>query len=270
MLPTADNLAQQDLVRYRNDSSDLSLALTHPDTGAAFTPTGNTLIWTLKAKASDADTAALVQKISTVGGITVANPSIVSLVPADFAALDPEVTYEWAIRAQNVSTLKTLIVARGTLAFAYDVAEEITLSIATTTTNPDAGFTWAGMPDKPSVFAADTSLLGAATAATNASGDTALALGAGQFVLAAAVTFTGTAGTRTVSLGAANAQPGALIALRLIFPATSGIICQVRDATSGGTLLATITSDGTAGTVGALFTRGASAWQEPTTAAWID
>ena len=140
MLPTAAHLPQLDLIRYRGDSADLTIPLTNPDTGAAFPPSGHNLLWTLKAKASDLDSAALVQKISTVGGITLANPSVVSLVPADFALLLADVCYEWDVQAQNLTTGAVRTVARGTLAFAFDVSKTTALAIPTTTTNPSAGF----------------------------------------------------------------------------------------------------------------------------------
>ena len=38
----------------------------------------------------------------------------------------------------------------------------------------------------------------------------------------------------------------------------------------GGTLLATVATDGTAGVVGLVIGRGASAWDDPTAAGWID
>lgn len=261
-----DYTAFLQIVRYRGDGP-VSIPLTDPDTGAAFDPTGHTLIFTLKALQTDPDVEALVQKISAVGGITVANPSVVTLVPVDFAELEPEVTYEFDIQAQSAVTGIIRTVARGTLRFAYDITREAELSIPTTTTNPDAGYTWAGLPDKPATFPATPGASVVTTVA--AGGSVTLALAADARVLLAQVTCSGT-GTAVVVLGATHAVDGALAALRLVMPAAAGLTVQVRDGTAGGTLLATVASDGTAGVVGLLIGRGADAWNDPTHAAWID
>ncbi len=127
-----------EFVRYRGDGP-ISIPLTSPDTGADFTPTGCVLLFTLKADESDDDADALVQKISSVGGITLANPSVVTLVPDDFASLVAGVTYEFDIQAQLVASPNTIrTVARGTIKFAYDITQEATLSITTYTTSPSA------------------------------------------------------------------------------------------------------------------------------------
>ena len=256
-----------ELVRYRGDGP-ISIPLTSPDDGTDFTPTGNVLIFTLKAAQADADVDALVQKVSTVGGITVANPSVVTLVPADFTDLEPEITYHFDIQAQLAASPNTIrTVARGTLRFAYDITEETTISIATTTTNPTAGYTWANIPDKPSVFPATLGTRVATTVAAGAS--VTLTLTADARWLLAEVTCSGT-GTAIVILSATNAVDGCFALLRLVMPALAGLTVEVRNATAGGTLLASIATDGTAGVVGLVLGRGASAWDDPTQAAWID
>lgn len=256
-----------ELVRYRGDGP-ISIPLTSPDDGTDFTPTGNALIFTLKADPADLDVDALVQKVSTVGGITVANPSVVTLVPADFAGLEANVTYHFDIQAQLSASPNTIrTVARGTIRFAYDVTQETTISIATTTTNPTAGYTWANIPDKPSVFPATLGTRVATTVAAGAS--VTLTLEADARWLLAQVTCSGT-GTAVVVLSATNAADGCLAFLRLVLPALAGLTIEVRNATSGGTLLASVATDGTAGVVGVVIGRGASAWDDPTQAAWID
>jgi hypothetical protein len=132
--------------RYLGDTATLSLALTHPDTGAAFTPTGHTLIFTLKRDALALDTAAIVQKISTVGGITVANPSVVTLVPADWASIKPGVEYVADIQAQNNSTGAILTVWSGSFLARPDVTKLATLSITTHTTNPSTLMNYVATP----------------------------------------------------------------------------------------------------------------------------
>jgi hypothetical protein len=60
------------------------------------------------------------------------------------------------------------------------------------------------------------------------------------------LTVTGAAGTRTLSiLTSQSPAAGALVQLSITTPATAAIVLQVRNATSGGTLLDTITTDGT-------------------------
>ena len=255
------------IIRYRGDGP-LSLPLTNPDDGTPFDPAGCALLFTLKAALADADAAALVQKSSAVGGITVADPAVVTLVPADFAVLAAGVTYFFDVQAQLAAAPATIrTVGCGTLKFAYDVTREVTLSISTTTTNPDAGYSWAGIPDKPSTFPAT---LGASLVSTVAAGSSrTLTIAADARSLFAELSCSGT-GTAIVILSATNALDGCWIALRLLLPAPAGLTIEVRNETAGGTLLATVTSDGTAGTVGLLVSRGAAAWDEPTAAAWLD
>lgn len=157
------------IIRYRGDGP-ISLPLTNPDDGTPFTPTGCALLFTIKEAVTDVDADALVQKSSAVGGITVANPAVVTLVPADFTVLSAGVTYFFDVQAQLSAAPATIrTVARGTLKFAYDITREVTLSISTTTTNPTAGYAWAGIPDKPSLVLN----VSAVTAATGG-GSTAL------------------------------------------------------------------------------------------------
>lgn len=117
--------------------------------------------------------------------------------------------------------------------------------------------------------AAVGALIDAAEAA-NSIGNTEIALPAGCKVLAQKITFSGAATPRIVVLKPTNAVKGAVILLTLLLPATAGITVQVRDTDASGTVLATVSSDGTAGQVGILITRGASAWNDPLLASWTD
>lgn len=140
----ASNLPLTDLARYRGDSSALSIPLTDPDTGAAFTPNAETdvFLFTIKADAAaDADAAALCQKSSAVGGLTVANPAIATLVPGDFGdtGLRSAVTYEFDLQVQRGDGApKTL--AKGTVYFEQDVTRELSLSIATLVVQPSSSY----------------------------------------------------------------------------------------------------------------------------------
>lgn len=142
----------------------------------------------------------------------------------------------------------------------------VAAGILSSTPNPQAVATYVTSTDFATAIDA---LTGAATAA-NSTGDTTLTLATDQKILAAVITFTGSAGTRRVVLPDTNATAGIVAALNLILPATAGITVQLYSGSTAGTLLATVATDGTAGTVGLLCTRGASAWNEPTQAAWLD
>lgn len=125
--------------RYIGDTAVLMLSLTHPDTAASFNPTGHTLIFTLKRDAEQDDEDALIQKISTVGGIVGSSGSAaVTLVPDDWASLKAGKSYVADVQAQNNSTGAILTVWSGTLIAKPDVTKQATLSIPTYTTNPSS------------------------------------------------------------------------------------------------------------------------------------
>lgn len=160
---SADNLPFLEIERYLGDSSTLSLPLYHPDTGAAYDPTGHELLFTLKAdRDADADVAALVQKRSSIGGITVETTSEVSFVREDFQDEDrpiaANVTYEWDV--YDVSA--NLHVATGTIVFRQVVTREQTASIPISTTNPDLGYTWPNLAEVPDSISALADLTPAA------------------------------------------------------------------------------------------------------------
>ena len=113
------------LYRFAGDSLRLALLLVDPDTGAPFDPTGQVLLFTLKDDPTADDTAAIVQKISTVGGFTVtaaaAGAVDLQLVPADLAQLVVGVAYECDVQAQDAGTGAVKTVARFTLTLSQDV-----------------------------------------------------------------------------------------------------------------------------------------------------
>lgn len=142
------NIVLSQFFRYLGDNSALALELTDPDTGNAFDPTGSILIFTLKANAADPDSAALIQKISTVGGFTVTDAPegevSLSLVPADFATLKSRKTYQIDVQAQNTISGFVKTVLRGTFLAEIDVTQATTITIPTytTTTPPASGGTF--------------------------------------------------------------------------------------------------------------------------------
>lgn len=82
--------------------------------------------------------------------------------------------------------------------------------------------------------------------ASSATGNTNITRPEGSHYHTAFVTVSGTAGTRTFAVLTTN-SPTAGDRVRLFFlnPTTAAIVLEVRNATSGGTLLKTITTDGT-------------------------
>ncbi len=58
------------------------------------------------------------------------------------------------------------------------------------------------------------------------------------------VTVTGTAGTRIFVIGTAGAASGDVHTIRFQLPATASIVIEIRNATAGGTLLYSYTTDG--------------------------
>ena len=78
---------------------------------------------------------------------------------------------------------------------------------------------------------------------TNSTGNTTLTMPLGISTYNVEVTFSGSAGTRIIILSTANAKDGDVINMTFINPTTSAIVEEVRNATSGGTLLDTTTTD---------------------------
>lgn len=140
-------MSQSAFIRFKGDNVRFLLYLTQPDTGAVFDPTGYQLIFTLKANPADADSAAIVQKYSIIGGITVISATdgeiAVDLVPADWTSLTPGRNYFYDVRAQRVSDGFLYTVFFGDFAPRWNVTRTFTLSIPTYTTTPAALFAWA-------------------------------------------------------------------------------------------------------------------------------
>lgn len=139
--------------RYLGDNARILLSAKHPDTGAVFDPTGCVLLFTVKRSVDDADADAFVQKLSTVGGITIldaaAGSVAVDLVPSDWSELNYGQNYVYDLQAQVTATGAVYTLASGLLIPTAAVTNETTLSIPTSTTNPEAGYGWAQITGKP-------------------------------------------------------------------------------------------------------------------------
>ena len=103
--------------------------------------------------------------------------------------------------------------------------------------------------------------LSASTASANSTGNTTVAPHACALQHTEVITFTGSAGTRIVIIDVAQSPlSGARAGLRLALPATAAIIIEVRNATSGGSLLASLETDGSGSAATLEFYYNGSAW----------
>jgi len=126
------------LAAYLGDTTDLAIPLTWA--GAAFAPGDDWgLIFTAKTAATDADTAAVIQKASGLGITAAGYTATVSLVSADTVDLTVT-TLEWDVQAQHVDTGAVRTVARGKLSLYQDVTRATTTSVPITTTTDPAPF----------------------------------------------------------------------------------------------------------------------------------
>lgn len=98
-------------------------------------------------------------------------------------------------------------------------------------------------------------------AQANSSGNSTVAPGAGARTHVEIITFSGTARTSIVTLATAGRQSGDLCFLRLSVPATANIVVEVRNATTGGTLLSQLTTDTTGDDLALIYYFDGTAWQ---------
>jgi len=117
---------------FLGDSQSLEIPLTW--NGLAFTPGDDwSLIWTLKAAASDLDSAAKIQK-ATGAGITVdETTATIELVPQDSTSL-AAARYVSDVQAQHVTTGEVRTVAYEKVEFVRDVTRSTQTSIPIRTT----------------------------------------------------------------------------------------------------------------------------------------
>lgn len=97
--------------------------------------------------------------------------------------------------------------------------------------------------------------------ATNNAGDTTLAAIAASIIEhTAVVTVGGTARTSEIALPVTNRVAGDRAAVKFLFPATGSIVVNLRNSTTGGTILKTLTTD-TSGDDATIFLVYGSAWE---------
>jgi hypothetical protein len=129
------------LTQFLGDSTTHRIPLAYE--GEVFDPTGYRLIWTAKRSATDPDTSAVIQKMTSGLGITTAEVSGVWF--ADVSTVHPDTRdltdkyLAWDVQAEDLSTGQVYTVAIGTLALARDVTRQTFSSIPINTTEPGAG-----------------------------------------------------------------------------------------------------------------------------------
>lgn len=94
----------------------------------------------------------------------------------------------------------------------------------------------------------------------NASGNTTITLPAGSRHHVADIVFSGSAGTRVVIADTTGAIAGDVLRLNYTLPATASIVVELRNATAGGTLLDTLTTDTSADPATLVATYSGTAW----------
>ncbi len=95
----------------------------------------------------------------------------------------------------------------------------------------------------------------------NSSGNTMITPASLCRVLTYVLTVSGTAGTRIVVLDASSLSAGRRLSLVLRLPTTAAIVVEVRNATTGGTLLATLTTDTSGDDANLHFYDNGTAWE---------
>lgn len=99
--------------------------------------------------------------------------------------------------------------------------------------------------------------------ANDGTGNTTITLPAGSRHHTVDLVFTGAAGTRTVILATTGAAAGDVSMLNYAIPATAGIVIELRNATAGGTLLDTLTSDASGDDATLVSTYSGTVWGQP-------
>ncbi len=129
------------LHRFYGDTCRLAIPMVHPDTGLPFDGSGSVFLASCKNKASDPDTAALIQKISRGGGITIAGTvAFIDIVPENWARLVAGKSYVFDLQAQQIADGAVFTVAEWNFMGIQGVTRGLTSSVPIYTINPPAPF----------------------------------------------------------------------------------------------------------------------------------
>lgn len=128
------SLPTMKLSQYLGDSKTYQIPLMW--SGSPFVPgTEWNLLFTAKARATDADENSLIQKVTGAGISVSTSTAAVEIVPADTAELSP-VTIVWDIQAENITTGEVRTVAAGQLTLARDISRGTVARIPIHTAEP--------------------------------------------------------------------------------------------------------------------------------------
>lgn len=115
-------------------------------------------------------------------------------------------------------------------------------------------------PQASAISATVAALLDRGNATNDGSAPTIVTIPAGTRVYTLDLVFTGAAGARTVILDLADRQAGDRLTLDYALPATAGLVIELRNATAGGTILDTLTTDASGDPACIELTYAGSAW----------
>ena len=231
------------------------------------------VVFVFKRSSSTADASALFTKRLTTGGI-VATDLALGLVDVLVADTDtsaqiggyPDWFYSVRVTIADGSVLQPFgLTGDARLdATAPTNVECLVAADPTIGTIAPVALTPAPLPTYATVAYVDAGILAAVTeaSATNATGNTTITVPAGSRVHNHKITFSGSAGNRIVILDTANAAAGCVVRVDYVLPATASIVIELRNATSGGTLLDTLTTDTSADPAAITATLRAGAWDQ--------
>lgn len=180
--------------------------------------------------------------------------------PITFADDWTPITNGWTgqLSSRTLEIIQAFAVAGGSITDTFQITVADTLGVRTTYVKQDAtivctiinpeSFAGADKPLLATQAALNAAVLGLnnftyEALASAAAGNTNITPTATSRHHTAIATITGTAGTRTFSILTSNSpNSGDTVLLKFITPATAGIVLEVHNATSGGTLLSTVTT----------------------------
>lgn len=231
---------------------------------SSLTPASNILFTTIVAGGS---------------GVNCVQMAVMALNPISYNGSLSPITNGWSgnLSAATLAVIQAFATAGGTITDTFQVTVVDPSGVSTTYVKQDASIQCTII--NPSAYAGNSypqlvtqAQLSAAVLglnnftrealASSAAGNTNVTPASTSRHHTAIATITGAAGTRTFSvLTTASPNAGDTVLITFNTPATAGIVLEVHNATSGGTLLSTVTTDGTAEPYFVLLGYSGSAWQ---------
>jgi hypothetical protein len=224
-----------------------------------------------KRTATTPDASALFTKKLSTGGIVAVDLALglidVIIDDADTSPADGYSDWIWLTRVtlEDGTKLQPFGVSGAARLDAIAPAVEgILAADSTTGTIAPVALTPAPLPAYATVAYVDAGLAALLTRASAANADataTPITFPAGSRVHTVDIVFTGAAGTRTIVLPTTDREPGDIARLDYTLPATAGLVIELRNATAGGTLLDTLTTDTSADSAALELCFSGTVWQ---------